>query len=468
MRRAWKTQLGRSRAGWMLGIALGAGALVLALLPFLSASNSDTPSPFPRAFADGGDFNLDFIAAADNDYNHLTSPAVELVPGGLQYDARAINDNVVEQLEAEDFACGDTIVFFTEIEVDSGASGSQTIDLHYVFDALNNGQHGVGYSDIVAAGLSAEGVFAAGQTTENGHSKDGDETAFLVAPPTFDGGPGPWDPGVSDEMEATVRITGLEASEVVIVRVDVRFSCFNSPTGNLHAALASANTVGGTGNPTIQVGQQDIPMLGLGQTFAVSNLGSHTSAHTPSVVDPVNYQDRTLCNKDVIAGVDLIVDPSIEGLEQSLNLVQFLFCLLRESPACIEMAEIATGIEPVVRVRRINKKLAFRFVPTRQRSGDANEVTVDLPFTDPKFVDGCGYDRYRIALTCGKGVCKPLNLLHERRPHAVLLNVSPGIAYGMRNVCWDALVVEQPGRANGWVFDGQQEWRASDEATQQT
>jgi hypothetical protein len=48
--------------------------------------------------AAGGDYSLDFIAAAPDDYDHTTSPAVELSPGGLQYDQRAINDNVVEQL----------------------------------------------------------------------------------------------------------------------------------------------------------------------------------------------------------------------------------------------------------------------------------------------------------------------------------------------------------------------------------
>lgn len=130
---------------------------------------------------------------------------------------------------------------------------------------------------------------------------------------------------------------------------------------------------------------------------------------------------------------------------------------------------MATRIEPVVLPRRINKKLVLRYAPTGRRSGNANEFILDIFFTDPKFVDGCGYDRYRVsvALTCGEGVREPLNLLHKRRPRALRLNVSPGIAYGMRNVCRDALVVKQPGRTNGWVLDGQKKWRALDDAAQQ-
>ncbi|HET6615690.1 MAG TPA: hypothetical protein VFH62_07365, partial [Dehalococcoidia bacterium] len=137
--------------------------------------------PLRGAFADGGDFSLDFIAAADNDYNHLTSPAQELAAGGLQYDSRAINDNVVEQLEAEDFACNDTIVFFTQITVDGGAVGTQSIDISYDFDAQNNGQVGVGYKDIVAVGMSGPTFPGGNQTAESGNSLSGNETVSLVS-----------------------------------------------------------------------------------------------------------------------------------------------------------------------------------------------------------------------------------------------------------------------------------------------
>ncbi|MCH8025992.1 MAG: hypothetical protein IH866_04275, partial [Chloroflexi bacterium] len=242
----------------LIGIVL---AIALALAPVPGGETG-----IPKAEADGGDFMLDFIAAAPDDYDHTTSPAQELSSGGLQFDARAINDNVVEQLEAVDFDCGDTIVFFTEITVDGGATGSQTASLTYEFDAVNNGQQGVGYSDVVAVGLSAEDPPFAVQTNESGHSKNGNESATLASGPTFfPGGGSIWIPGTHDTMLFTVDIDGLQAGETVIVRIDVRFSCYALPvTGNLHAAIDSAEvTAGGSG--AINVGRQDIPMLGLGE-----------------------------------------------------------------------------------------------------------------------------------------------------------------------------------------------------------
>ena len=76
-----------------LGMALSLAALIAN--PFSSGGGASTP-----AHASGGDFSLDFIAAAPQTYNHLTTPAVETSAGSLQYDARAINSDVVESLEA--------------------------------------------------------------------------------------------------------------------------------------------------------------------------------------------------------------------------------------------------------------------------------------------------------------------------------------------------------------------------------
>jgi len=101
----------------LLGLTLALTGTVLGIALALSLTPGGGTG-VPRAEADGGDFSLDFIAAAPDDYNHTFSPAREVSPGGLQFDARAINDNVVEQLEAVDFDCGDTIVFFTEIVVE--------------------------------------------------------------------------------------------------------------------------------------------------------------------------------------------------------------------------------------------------------------------------------------------------------------------------------------------------------------
>ena len=280
---------GISRIGMMFSIAAAFGLLALAIAPFQDDSGGSGV-----VYADGGDFSLDFIAAAPDDYNHLTTPAVELVPGGLEFDNRTINANVVEQLEAEDFACDDTIVFFTEVTVDGGASGTQSIDITYDLDAQNNGQKGVGYKDVVAVGIS--NVDFAGQTTETGNNLSGNETVTMVAgselyqpggtPPTAGFGT-----NVADNLFFTVRATGLEADEVLIIRFDARFACFaNGATGNLHAALDSAEVTGGGRGSTISAGQQDIPMLGIGDIPTPTATATNTPAPTAT---PTNTPTNT-------------------------------------------------------------------------------------------------------------------------------------------------------------------------------
>lgn len=256
----FKKFLSSQRGGLRVSLAVAAAIAVTGIGVLVA-------NPFSSS-ADGGDFQLDFIAAADDDYDHLTTPANEVAPGGLQYDSRAINTHVVEQLEAEDFACGDTIVFFTEVTTNAGASGTQSIEITYDFDAINNGQKGVGYSQVVATGIS--NLDFAGQTAETGNQNlDGNESVSLVSQ-TFSpgGGAPPTGFGTSDakNLIAKVRVDGLDAADVLIVRIDVRFSCFAAPvTGNLHAALQSAAVIGTGRGLTINVGQQDIPMLGLGE-----------------------------------------------------------------------------------------------------------------------------------------------------------------------------------------------------------
>ena len=101
------------------------------------------------AFAAGGDFSLDFTAAAPLTYDHLT--------GGGTYDTRQVgrDKDIVESLEGGDFACGDTVSFLTQIRVDAGASLTpQTIRLRFEFTAHATGQQGIALVDN-AAGTSA-------------------------------------------------------------------------------------------------------------------------------------------------------------------------------------------------------------------------------------------------------------------------------------------------------------------------
>jgi len=207
-----------------------------------------------RRLFDGGDFSLDFIAAAPFTYDHST--------GGGAYDDRTIgkDEDVVESLEGGDFAAGDFVTYFVAITVDAGATGVQTIELDLEFLANTTGQEGVGHEDIIGAFINygpiagGEGEGAGG--TDAGNIDDGNSVATLVSetPPSD-----PFHNGTTDLL-GTVSITDLEAGEQVILRVDVLLGAdpTANPTGNLQAALLAAR-VTAPAPDTISGGQQTIP-----------------------------------------------------------------------------------------------------------------------------------------------------------------------------------------------------------------
>jgi len=250
------------------------------------------------ATAAAGDFQLDFVAAENTTYyQHGPNEGGEIglpEPLDLAFDDRTINDDVVEQLEAEDFTCGDRIVFFTEVAVDPEGDDDQTVFLEYDFDAENGGQIGVGYSEVLNAGISGvRPPFNTQQSSEDGNAGlDGTETAIVVDEFYEPAGAIFGDPHPdlrAEHLIAIVKLTGLDAGKVAVVRIDVRFSCYALPvTGNLHAAIRAAVLDGGDGvygggvsdDDTINVGQQDIPMLGLGGLPTPTP--SPTTAPTPT------------------------------------------------------------------------------------------------------------------------------------------------------------------------------------------
>jgi len=246
-------------------------AAAFAVLFVDSEDGSDGPPARP-AFADTGDFSLDFTGAENTTYHqHGPDEGDEIGSSegqNLAFDDKTINVDVVEQLEAEDFLCEDRIIFFTQITVDGDGDSDQTIFIRYDFDAVNGGQEGAGYSDVLTAGISFVDFPSPSQTKEDGNiGLDGTESVSLVSE-AFD--TGSFGAG-ADHLFAVVRVTDLDAGEELIVRVDVRFSCFDFPvTGNLHAAVNSAFLDDGDGvldedDDSINVGQQDVPMLGLGE-----------------------------------------------------------------------------------------------------------------------------------------------------------------------------------------------------------
>ncbi len=209
------------------------------------------------ARADGGDFSLDFVAAAPFTYNHLF--------GGGAYDDRTIgkDKDVVESLEGGDFACGDIVTFLTQIRVDSGALGAQTIELDYEFTAHSTGQQGVSLGDIVNLAVNY-GVVSGGDGpggTDSGIFDDLGSVATLVAGSEVLTGPEFVKPSL---LTGTANVTDLEADEKVVVRIDVRINCNGeTPTGNMQARLAAARVTSPVPD-TINTGDQTIPFKHVG------------------------------------------------------------------------------------------------------------------------------------------------------------------------------------------------------------
>lgn len=222
------------------------------------------------AFAVGGDFQLDFTAAAPYTYDHTT--------GGGAYNDRTVGKDfdIVESLEGSDFKCGDTVSYLTQISVDDAALGSQTIEVDYEFLADTTGQSGVALADVTHVGINygcvmngaGAGISCDGSTlprpegVDIGNGDDGDSVAQL----TFEGLTAPVFSKAA-KLQASIQVDGLEAGETVVLRTDVMLACDpgSNPTGNLQADLISADVlVPSSGDTTIGAGNQTIPFKQIG------------------------------------------------------------------------------------------------------------------------------------------------------------------------------------------------------------
>ncbi|MGH2641524.1 MAG: hypothetical protein ACRDGO_07475, partial [Actinomycetota bacterium] len=174
------------------------------------------PAAPPGGSLEGGDIDLDFIAAGPFTYNHATGLGTYPQFG---YNDRNISksNGVVESLESGDFECDDWVTFFTEVTVDPGSGSGGTIELDYTFGAETTGQPGLGFSDIISVAVN---------TPDSGNKNpDGDEVATLIA----EG----FDSSGYNQVTGTVEIGGLDPGDVVIVRLIVELTCLQgqSPTG---------------------------------------------------------------------------------------------------------------------------------------------------------------------------------------------------------------------------------------------
>ena len=164
--------------------------------------------------------------------------------------------DIVESLEGGDFACGDTVTFLTQIRVDAGAVGAQTIRLRYEFTAHATGQQGIALVDNVA-GTSA----AINYVGDTGIVDDGGSTATVFTE-IISGA------GVFIKPTLFIReidVDDLEPGEKTVLRTDVMIACNGaSPTGNMQVRLSGASTIVGAGGEAISVGDQTIPFKRVG------------------------------------------------------------------------------------------------------------------------------------------------------------------------------------------------------------
>ncbi|EAZ89108.1 SdrD B-like domain-containing protein [Crocosphaera chwakensis] len=222
----------------------------------LSAEGLDSGEIALHTFTDsGGNISIDFIAAAPFTYDHTT--------GGGAYNDRTIGKTLdaVESLEAGDFECGDIVTYFVVISHD-GASNTDdphTIEVDLSFLANTTGQRGVSHHEITYVGVNYGPVQngAGPNGVDTGNIDDGGSIAYLVSQ-AINGTE--FQPGAT--LDATIRVTDIEAFEQIVVRVDTLLDCDpgTTPTGNLQADTQAARVVSrSSGTPTINVGNQTIP-----------------------------------------------------------------------------------------------------------------------------------------------------------------------------------------------------------------
>jgi uncharacterized repeat protein (TIGR01451 family) len=330
--------------------------------------------------ADGGDFSLDLTAAAPYTYDHST--------GGGAFNDRTVgvNSDIVESLEGGDFRCGDIVTYLTQILVDAGATGAQTIEIDYEFLGNSTGQAGVGMIDIVDAKINYGPVQngAGPGGVDSGISDDGNSVASLIsesiAPPAFTSG---------SVLAGTVKITDLEAGEKVVLRIDVLLDCDpdSNPTGNLQASVKAARVVSPTLD-TISAGAQTIPFLQVGNVIdagepALEVVKTVMAAGGTCGVDDgdsltVNKNDQvvycyTVTNVGTATAFDVVLTddsgtPGISGDDFTVTL----------SPL-VDGTDLASGASASGQSSAITMSIAGTIVNTATAVGYADETGRDLP-----------------------------------------------------------------------------------------
>jgi uncharacterized repeat protein (TIGR01451 family) len=225
-------------------------------------TDRSAPNALPSSGLTGGDVSLDYVAAGPGTYDHDTGV-------GGAYRDRTIDKNtgVVESLEGGDFACNDLVVFFTQVVIDSGASGSGTVQLDFRWNGNTTGQPGIGFVDLVSASANSP---------DSGNTANGNEAVSIVSESD------------SPNVTASIQITNLDPGEHFILRTVVRLGCQVGahPTGNILTSITGASVVG---DGRVSVGQQTVPLKKVEDVAQPGIQVQKTCPATGGVGDPITY-----------------------------------------------------------------------------------------------------------------------------------------------------------------------------------
>jgi len=189
-----------------------------------------------------GSFSVDFAAATPGTYDRTTGT------GGAYKDGS--NANVVEELEASGFDCGDFVVFFAAIEANGDVNSGTTLTLDFTFASQTTSNDLVGYIDLVDGSVNSDSP----NSPDSWNSGlDGDEDATIT-----------FETHGTDAVTATIEIANLDPDEQYSLRLVAELGCQPDPTiaGNVHARFDDGS---GSDGSRVSGGAQTVPLKQAGR-----------------------------------------------------------------------------------------------------------------------------------------------------------------------------------------------------------